>query len=182
MNKNLLLTTAFGIVLLMQSCLVSRGPQRDLRDMNAKGVSDVYTVRVPMFIARPVAKTHLKDESAAKEWSSYMNRIKAVRVTMAVVRSDFDMYAFRTMVTKQPYQEWMNINAYGNTVYINVAEKDNSIRKINVVVAAKNNALVYAMIKCKLSQDELSGLINLALSDEKMMMGLLGSSKAIAAL
>lgn len=169
----LLLLTGLAALLSMPSCLINRDTQHDLRKMDTREVYDVRTVRVPMFLARPVAKIHLKNEDCSKELLKYVNRIRAIKVTLAVMRPGFDMPAFRAMVTKAPYQTWMNINAYGNLVYINAAEKNNSIRKINIVVAAKDNALVYAMIKCKLSPEELSGFINLVLSNEESMTGMM---------
>lgn len=168
MKQKLLLLLSLVTLLFLQSCLISREPQHDLRNMNIREVYDVRTVRVPMFIARPVAKIHLKSEHCSKELRSYVNRIKAVRVTMALTRPGFNMDAFRTMATQAPYQSWVSVNAYGNMVYINAVEKNNTIRKLNVVVAAKDNALVYAMVKCRLTPEELSSLINLLISDDGM--------------
>ena len=168
MKQKLLLLLSVGILLCFQSCLISREPQHDLRNMNIREVYDVRTVRVPMFIARPVVKIHLKSEHCSKELRSYVNRIKAVRVTMALTRPGFNMEAFRTMATQAPYQSWVSVNAYGNMVYINAVEKNNTIRKLNVVVAAKDNALVYAMVKCRFTPDELSTFINLLMSDDGM--------------
>lgn len=168
----LLLLTGFAVLWSMQSCLISRDTQHDVRKMDTREVYDVRTVRVPMFLARPVVKIHLKNEGCSKALQGYVNHIRAVKVTMAVMRPGFDMPAFKTLVTKAPYKTWMSVNAYGNLVYINAMEKNNIIRKIGIVVAAKDNALVYAMIKCKLSPDELSDFISLALSDEESLRGM----------
>ena len=169
----LLLLTALSLLTVMQSCLINRDTQHDLRKMDTRQVYDVHTVRVPMFLARPVAKIHLRDEGCSKELLSYVNRIKAVKVTMAIMRPDFDIRAFRAMVTQAPYQEWMSVKAHGNMVYINAAEKNNTIRKINIVAVAKDNALVYAMIKCNFSPEELSDFISLALKEEGSMAGIM---------
>ncbi|MFT3980082.1 MAG: DUF4252 domain-containing protein [Ferruginibacter sp.] len=185
MKKTLLLMMTLGSLLLLQSCLISREPQNDLRNMDIRDVYDVRTVRVPMIIARPVVQAHLKSEDCSKELRRYVKRIKAVRVTLAVTRPGFDMPALRAMATKAPYEEWMSVNAHGSLVYINAAQKNNSIRKINVLVAAKDNALVYAMIKCNLSPEELSRFISLALSNDKAVTGLMeeiGNNEVIKAL
>ena len=173
MKQSFALISCLTALLLFQSCLISRGTQNDLDDMDTREVYDVRTIRVPMFIARPIAKAHLKDEDCSRELRSYVSRIKAIRVTLAATRPGFDMMALRTMATQAPYQEWMSVNAYGNMVYINAAEKNSSIRKINVLVAAKDRALVYAMVKCNLSADELSRFISLLLSDEESMKNLM---------
>ncbi len=166
------LLASLAVLWSMQSCLVSRDAQHDVRKMDIREVYDVRTVRVPMFLARPAVKIHLKSEGSSKALRGYVNHIRAVKVTMAVMRPGFDMPAFKTMVTQAPYQTWMSVNAYGNMVYINAAQKNSTIRKIGIVVAAKDNALVYAMIKCKLSPEELSHFIELALSDEESLRGM----------
>lgn len=158
-----------GTVLLLQSCLISRQPQEDLYEIDRDELYAMRTVNLPIFIARPVVKVHLKKESGFKELLSYVDRIRAVHVTLASIRPGFDLDAFTTMATKAPYQNWINLNAYGNRLYINAVEKNNTIRKINIVVTANNNALVYAMVKCKLSPEDLSDIINLLISDEKRL-------------
>lgn len=166
MKQTLQFLSGICALLLFQSCLISREPQNDLRHMKKKEVYDIRTVRLPMFLARPVLKAHLKEEDCSAELRSYVNKIKAVRVTIAATTPDFDLAAVRTAATKAPYQEWVTMNLYGNMIYISAAEKNNRIRKLNVVVAGKENAMVYAMVKCKLSPDELSAFINL-LSEER---------------
>jgi hypothetical protein len=85
--------------------------------------------------------------------------------------------ALKAIATKKPYQNWITVNAYGNTVYINAVEKKESIRKINVLVAAKDNVVVYAMVKCRFSPDELSAFIDLLIRDEKAVNRWIGSIK-----
>lgn len=177
MKQKIYITFSLGILIMMQSCLISRGTQNDLDKMDQREVYDVRTVRVPMFIARPAAKIHLKNEHASTELRRYINRIKAVRITIAATRPGFDMEALKNMTTKAPYQNWASVKARGNMVYINALEKNNSIRKINVLVAAKDNAMVYVMIKCKLSPDELSRFINLAINEEEGLLGMVDKNR-----
>lgn len=176
MKQRLLLTVSLA-ALLLQSCLISRDTQNDLRRMDTRETYAVYTVRMPMFIARPIVKSQLKKEHASKELVNYVKKIEAVKLTIAATRPGFDVEALKAIATKKPYQNWITVNAYGNTVYINAAEKKESIRKINVLVAPKDNVVVYAMVKCRFSPDELSAFINLLMSDEKAVKRWMGSIK-----
>jgi hypothetical protein len=142
--------------------------------MDTRETYAVFTVRMPMVIARPVVKAQLKKENCSADLLPYVKKINAVKVTVAATRPGFDMMAFRTMATKKPYQNWATVNAYGNMLYINAVEKKGIIRKLNIVVAAKENAVAYVMLKCKLSPDELSECISLLMSDEKIVKKWIG--------
>jgi hypothetical protein len=171
MKQPLLLILIMGVLLLLQSCFISREPQYDLRNIDRSELYAIRTVTLPMLIARPIVKLHLKNEHCSKELRRYVNRIRAVQVTVAATRNDFNVTDFTAMATSAPYENWMSVNAYGNRVYINAIEKNNTIRKMNIMVAAKDNALVYVMLECRLSAEDLSGLISVLLNDEEAVTG-----------
>ena len=170
MNKRLTIA-GFCMVSFLSSCLISRQPQQELGDMHSSELQVYRTFRVPMLIARPVLKAQLKSDDAAAALRGYLNRVNGVSVTIARTSADFDAAAFREMTSKAPYQNWITLNAYGNTVYVNAAEKNNSIRRISIAVVAKDQAMVYARLKCNFTPDELSHFINLLMSDEQSVKG-----------
>ncbi len=173
MKTSWLLLLMIPVTMLLQSCFISRQPGYDLRNLDRQEVYALRTIQLPMFLARTAVKLHLKDEDYPKELRSYVNRIHQLQVTVAATRPDFSLNNFAAMATAAPYQNWVSINARGNRVLINAAEKNNRIRRINIAVASENNGLVYAVLKCKLSPDELSTLINILLSDEKRLTGII---------
>ncbi|RYZ26607.1 MAG: DUF4252 domain-containing protein [Sphingobacteriales bacterium] len=175
----ILIGLCFSAAIMAQSCLISRQPQQEIGSMNRQELKTFRTIRVPMLIARPILKAHLKDEGGSPELSNYVNRIKGLSVTVGLTSQQFDAAAFREMTMQAPYQNWMTVNAYGNTVFINAVENNDQIRRVSIAVVAKDEALVYARLKCNFTADELSQLISLLMSDEARFNGWMADIKTV---
>lgn len=175
MNRSIFRIKLTCIVLLaaasFSSCLVSSRSNVDVFNKNeyASTVS-VKTIRVPMFIGKPIIKTYLRsEEHVPREIVNLTSRIKKVRVTLAKTTNSKLVTDFRTSINRLSGAEWLSVHNGSQWIYLK-ADQDGQdvIKRLTVSISAPAaNQLVYVNVKCRLKPDQLSKLINYTMDSEK---------------
>ncbi|WP_379126203.1 hypothetical protein [Paradesertivirga mongoliensis] len=140
------------------------------------------TIRVPMFIGKPIVKNYLRfDENVPGDIISLTNGIKKVRVTLAETTNPKLVTAFRTSINRLSGAEWLSVHNGSQWIYLKVDQNDQDvIKRITVSISVPEaNQLVYVNVKCHLTPDQLSKLINYTMHSEKGNSFLEGAGKKL---
>lgn len=168
------INTALFILLAVagfSSCMISsRSEVGVLNSSKYSGSVSVKSIRVPLFIGKPVLKTYLRfEEDVPWEVVDLLKGIRKVRVTVAETSNERLIKDFRSAVKEMPGEEWISV--HNGTQWVSLKgdkQDDNMIRRLTVAVSdPETNRLAFINIKCKLTPDQLSTLLNFAMhSDE----------------
>lgn len=153
------------------SCLVSSRSDLDVFNKNeyARTVS-VKTIRVPMLIGKPMIKNYLRfEENVPGEIVDLTSGIKKVRVTIAQTSNSKLVTDFRTSINRLSGAEWLSVNNGSQWICLKADQDGHDvIKRITVSISAPEaNQLVYVNVKCNLTPDQLSKLINYTMDSEE---------------
>ncbi|MEO6820186.1 MAG: DUF4252 domain-containing protein [Ginsengibacter sp.] len=159
------------LAITFSSCFISSRSNIDVFNKSeyASSVS-VKTIKVPMFITKPIVKNYLRqEEDVPKEITDLISSFKKVRVTLAQTTNPKLVSDFRTAVKSYAGQEWLSVHNGNQWIYLKVDQNGNDvIKRITVAISAPDeNQLVYVNLKCNLTPDQLSKLINLAMDSDE---------------
>jgi hypothetical protein len=175
MNRSIFRIKLISIFLLaaasFSSCFVSSRSDVDVFNKNeyASTVS-VKTIRVPMLIGKPIIKKYLRfEENAPREIVNLISGIKKVRVTLAETANPKLITDFRTSINRLSGAEWLSVHNGSQWIYLKANQDDQGvIKRITVSISAPEaNQLVYVNVKCHLTPDQLSKLINHTMDSEE---------------
>ena len=175
MNRSIFQVKITFIFLLaaasFSSCLVSSRSDVDVFNKNeyARTVS-VKTIKVPMLIGKPLIKNYLRnEENVPAEIVRLTSGIKKVRVTLAKTTNTKLVTAFRTSINRLPGSEWFSLHNGSQWICLKADQDAKSvIKRITVSISAPEaNQLVHVNVKCHLTPDQLSKLINYTINSEE---------------
>lgn len=119
-----------------------------------------------MLITKPFIRKYLRtQEDMPKEITDLIGGFRKVRVTVAQTTNLQLVSDFRTAVKNYVGKEWLSVYHGSQWVYLKVDQNSKEvIRRITVAISSpESNQLVYVNMKCNLTPDQLSNLINFAL-------------------
>ena len=168
-SKSLLIFSAV-ISISLSSCFISRKTDMDVfQKKEYVGKYEVKTIKVPMLLAKPIVKKALKKEDdVPKELISLISQFKKIKVTIAQTANQNLVADFRNAVNNFIGDEWVSVRNNKQLVYLK-AQQDagETIRKMNVAVSdPESGQMVLVDIKCKLTVNQLSDLINYAINED----------------
>ena len=174
MNRSIFRIKVIIIFLLaaasFNSCLVSSRSNVDVFNKieYANSVS-VKTIKVPMLIGKPIIKSYLRfEEDMPGEILDLMGGFKRIRVTLAQTSNPKLISDFRASINKLSGEEWVSV--HNGSQWVSLKGDQNGrgvIKRITVAISAPEaNQLVYVNMRCKLTPDQLSQLINFAMHSE----------------
>ena len=123
-----------------------------------------------MFITKPIVKKYLRhEEDAPKEVTDLISSLKKVRVTLANTANLKLINDFQTAVKGFSGEEWLSVHNGDQWVYLKVDQNTKDvIKRITVAISVPDaNQLVYVNMKCNLTTDQLSRLINMAMDSDE---------------
>ena len=155
----------------LSSCFVSSRSNVEVFNKSeyAHSVS-VKTIKVPMLISKPVIRNYLRyEEDVPKEITDLIGGLKKIRVTLAQTGNPRLIEDFRTAVSQAAGEEWLSVHQGKQWVYVKVDQNAKEvIKRITLSISAPEaNQLVFVNMKCNLTPDQLSKLINFALDSEE---------------
>ena len=157
--------------LSFSSCLVSSRSNVEVFNKSEYASSiSVKTVKVPMFITKPIVKKYLRhEEDVPKEVIDLISSFKRIRVTLANTANSKLVSDFRNSVKGFSGEEWLSVNQGNRWVSLKVDQNTKDvIKRITVAISSpEENQLVYVNMKCNLTPDQLSKLINLAMDSDE---------------
>ena len=160
----------FGIV-SFSSCLVSSRSSVDVFNKNEyAGTVSVRTVKVPMLITKPIIKSYLRHEGdVPKEITNLISGLKKISISYAQTKNTHLINDFRLAVDDLKGQEWLSVHNGKQWVYLKGEQNAKDvIKRITVAVSSpEDNKLVFVNMKCNLTPDQLSKLINFALDSDE---------------
>lgn len=153
------------------SCLVSSRSNVDVfnRTEYASTVS-VRTIKVPMLIGKPVIKNYLRfEEDVPGEIADLVGGFKKIRITLAQTSNPKLVSDFRTSINELSGEEWLSVHNGSQWIYLKGNQNNHGvIKRITVAISApETNQLVYLNMKCNLTLNQLSQLINFAMNSER---------------
>ena len=163
---SLLLLTAS----LLSSCLISSRSSMDVFNKNEyAGDVTVKTIKVPMLLTKPFLKKYLKQEEIPTEIRQLVSSLKKVRVTVARTNNQNLINDFRTSVQEFNGEEWLTVQNNNQWIYLKADQNnDDVIKKLLVAISAPSEQqLIFLNMKCNLTMDQLSMLINMAVDSDE---------------
>lgn len=135
----------------------------------------VKTIKVPMGLTKPFLKTYLRqEEDVPKSITKIIGGIKRLRVTVAHSTNKNLMADFTKTGKAMNGDEWLSLKSGDNFVYLKAVQgKDDIIKNLFLTASYPDeNKMLVLKVKCKITMDQLSQLINYAIDDgvgKKMM-------------
>jgi hypothetical protein len=160
----------FLAALSFSSCLVSRHSDVDVFNKNEyAGTVSVRTIRVPMLIGKPVIKNYLRfEEDVPGEIADLIGAFKKIRVTLAETTNPKLVSDFRTSINELSGDEWFSVHNGSQWIYVKGLNDKEMMKRITVAISdPETSQLVYVNVKCKLTPDQLSKLVNFAMDSEE---------------
>ena len=156
---------------IFNSCLVSSRSNVEVFNKNeyASTVS-VKTIKVPMLIGKPIIKDYLRfEEDVPGEIIDLIGGFKKIRVTLAHTSNQKLVNDFRTSINELSGEEWVSVHNGSQWVYLKGDQKDKDvIKRITVAIPdPETYQLVYVNMKCNLTPNQLSKLINFAMDSQE---------------
>lgn len=163
----LLLVTATSF----SSCFISSRSNMDVFNKSEyAGSVSVKTIKMPMLISRPFLKKYLKkEEDVPKEVRDLISSLKKVRVTLAQTKNQHLINDFRKAVQEFKGEEWLTVQNNNKWIYLKGDQGNNDvIKRLMVAVSSPDdNKLIFVNMKCNLTMEQLSSLINIAMDSEE---------------
>ena len=165
----------FFILLLaaagLPSCLVSSHSNVEVFNKSEyAGSVAVETIKVPLLISKPIIKGYLRwGEDVPKEIVDLVGGLKKITVTLAQTNNPKLINDFR-MATKQfAGEEWLSVRQGDQWVYLKADQSaKNVIKRISIAISyPEENQLVYVNMKCHLTPDQLSKMINSVMDSDE---------------
>jgi len=175
MNHFIFPIKAFFVFLLaaatLPSCLVSSRSNVAVFNKSeyASSVS-VKTIKVPLLISKPIIKVYLrKEENVPKEVIHLIGNLKKIRVTVAETDNPKVVNDFRLEVQRRAGKAWLSVHQGDQWIYLKADENAKDvIKRISIAISSpEENQLVYVNMKCNLTPDQLSQLINSAMDSDE---------------
>jgi len=165
----------FFILLLaaagLPSCLVSSHSNVDVFNKSEyAGSFSVKTIKVPLLISKPIIKGYLRwEEDVPKEVTDLVSGLKQIRVTIAQTDNPNLINDFHKAVKQVAGEEWLSVHQGDQWIYLKADQNaKNVIKRISVAISyPEEHQLVYVNMKCNLTPDQLSQLINSAMDSEE---------------
>ena len=165
----------FFILLLaaagLPSCLVSsRSNVEVFNKSEYAGSVSVKTIRVPLLISKPVIKGYLRwGEHEPKEVTHLVGGVKKMTVTLAQTDNPKLISDFHKAVKQFAGEEWLTVHQGDQWICLKADQNaKNVIKRISVAISyPEENQLVYVNMKCHLTPDQLSQLINFAMDSDE---------------
>ncbi len=165
----------FFILLLaaagLPSCLVSS--QSNVEVFNKSeyaGSVSVKTIRVPLLISKPVIRGYLRwEEHVPKEVTRLIGGVRRMTVTLAQTDDPQLISDFHKAAEQFAGEEWLSLHRGDQWIYLKADQNaKNVIKRISVAISyPEENQLVYVNMKCHLTPDQLSQLINSAIDSDE---------------
>jgi len=155
----------------LPSCLVSSHSNVDVFNKSeyANSVS-VETIKVPLLISKPIIRGYLRmEEDVPKEVVHLIGGLKKIRVTVAQTSNPKLINDFHITAKHFPGEEWLSVRQGDQWIYLKADQNGKSvIKRISIAISSpEEQQLVYVDMKCKLTPDQLSKLINAAMDSDK---------------
>jgi hypothetical protein len=175
MNHFIFRIKFFFVLLLaaasLPSCLVSSRSNLDVFNKSeyAHSVS-VKTIKVPLLISKPIIKGYLRmEEDVPKEVVDLIGGLKKIRITVAQTANPKLINDFRMAAKRFAGEEWLCVQQGDQWIYLKADQTTgNVIKRISIAISSpEEQQLVYVDMKCKLTPDQLSKLINAAMDSDK---------------
>lgn len=153
------------------SCLVSSHSNVDVFNKNEySGSVSVKSIKVPMLIGKPFLKKYLRiEEDVPKEIVDLIGGFKKIRVTLAQTTNEKLVGEFRTSINELSGEEWLSVHNGSQWIYLKGDQNEQAvIKRITVAISAPEaSQLVYVNMKCNLTPNQLSRLINFAMDSDE---------------
>ncbi len=153
------------------SCLISSRSNVDVFNKNEySGTVSVKSIKVPMLIGKPFLKKYLRfEEDVPKEIVDLIGGLKKIRVTLAQTTNEKLVSEFRTSINEVSGEEWLSVHNGSQWIYLKGDQNEQEvIKRITVAISAPEaNQLVYVNMKCNLTPNQLSRLINFAMDSDE---------------
>ena len=123
-----------------------------------------------MLICKPIIKSYLKfEEDVPGEVIDLISGFKKIRVTLAQTTNTKLISDFRASINRLSGKEWLSVHNGSQWVYLKGNQNNHGvIKRITVAISAPEaRQLVYVNMKCNLSPNQLSQLINFAMHSEE---------------
>lgn len=164
----------FFILLLaavtLPSCLVSSRSDVDVFNKSEyAGSVAVETINVPLLISKPI-KGYLRwGEDVPKEVVDLVGGLKKIRITLAQTDNPKLINDFRMAAKQFAGDEWLSVHQGDQWIYLKADQNSkNVIKRISIAISyPQENQLVYVNMKCNLTPDQLSKLINSAMDSDE---------------
>lgn len=167
MKSKFILKTALFILLFfaLQSCIVSSKPNIDYFNSDAakESKAQFMSVNVPLFLAKPMIRKALKDDSGedSKQLRNLIGKISKVKI-LTVENGDTELVKnFSKYLTDNHYEDWMSIKHDGENVNIKAQQNGDFIKKLMLTVNSGQD-LVFIDISGKFTPDDITNLLNAA--------------------
>ncbi len=175
MNRSIFRMKVIFIFLLgavsFSSCLVSSRSNVDVFNKNEyAGTVSLKSIKVPMLISKLFLKKYLRfEEDLPKEIVDLIGGLKKIRVTLVQATNEKLVSEFRTSINELSGEEWLSVHNGSQWIYLRGDQNEQAvIKRITVAISAPEaNQLVYVNMKCNLTPNQLSRLINFAMDSEE---------------
>ena len=155
----------------LSSCLVSSRSDVDVFNKSEyAGSVTVETINVPLLISKPIIKGYLRwGEDVPKEVVDLVGGLKKIRITLAQTNNTKLINDFRMAIQQFAGQEWLSVHQGNQWVYLKADQNaKNVIKRIAIAISwPEENQLVYVNMKCNLTPDQLSKLINSVMDSDE---------------
>ena len=170
--KNIrILSLLLSTTSLLSSCFISSRSSIDVFYKNEyAGDVTVKTIRLPMLVIKPILKKYLKqEEEVPREIRQLVNSLKKVSVTVARTKNQKLINDFHSSVQEFSGEEWLTVQNNNQWIYIKADQNnDDIIKRFMVAISAPGEQqLIFLNMKCNLTINQLSMLINMALDSDE---------------
>ena len=151
----------FTVLLIMQSCIVSRSPNQPFFDnpYYNNGDAQFVSVNVPMWIAKPIIKKALREDGESEEVINLIKKVKDIKI-LTVQNGNRQMLAdFTSQLSKKSFQDWMTVKKDGQLINFQAKQDGDIIKKLMITVNS-GTELVFIDVLGKFSADDISRIIN----------------------
>lgn len=161
----------FPGIIGFSSCLISSRSSVDV--FNKKeyaGTVSVRTVKLPMVITKPIIKKYLRSEGdVPKEVTNLISGLKKISISYAQTKNTSLISDFKLAVDDIKGEEWLSVHNGNQWIYLKGTQNsEDIIKRITVALSSpENNKLVFVNMKCNLTPDQLSRLINFAMNSDE---------------
>ena len=122
-----------------------------------------------MLVTKPFLKKYLKQEEVPREIRQLVNSLKKVSVTVARTNNQKLINDFHSSVQEFSGEEWLTVQNNNQWIYIKADQNnDDIIKRFMVAISAPSEQqLIFLNMKCNLTINQLSMLINMAVDSDE---------------
>lgn len=165
------------MLFMLQSCMVKSRPNMEfVKRTHLSKNSEVVALNPPMWLAKPIIKSALKDEQDEDTaiLKHFFKKLKKFRM-MTIANNDKVKSAalltdYQKFLKKNKFEELLSINSEGQVISLNAKiNRDNLIERISLAVNDDEDESIFMDIKGRFSLDELiEGLNKVKFKDKKL--------------